>query len=151
MCTNKLLSKCIFCLSAFVMKTSSNLFSGWSHTISVIGVFVWLIEPRWCVIKFVLNKNMLGYIVAIGYVFTCELQTVKTHSDYLKIFYQSVVHFMPFHVKILCHGSHDSGSKVWLCYIQFCVIMERYNGARLYREMTVNVISLHIETFLSND
>jgi len=46
------------CVSAFVIKTSSNLFSGWSHTI---------IES--CVIKFVLNKYMCAYVVAIGYVF----------------------------------------------------------------------------------
>ena len=42
---------------------------------AVIGLFVWLIEPMWVVIKFALNKYMHGYIVAIGYVFMCELQT----------------------------------------------------------------------------
>ena len=31
---------------------------------------------------------------------------------------------MPFCTKMLCHGSHDSGSTVWPCYIQFCIIMD---------------------------
>jgi len=91
----------------------------------VIGLFVWLIEPRWCVIKFVLNKYMSGYFVAVGQVFfTCELQTVNMCSNYFKLFYQSVADFMPFCIKMLCHGFHDLGSKVWSCYIQFCVITD---------------------------
>ena len=39
-----------------------------------------LFEPRWCVIKFVVNKSAGGQVVAIGYVFTGELQTVKTRQ-----------------------------------------------------------------------
>jgi len=50
--------------------------------------------------------------VAIGYVFTCELQTVKVCSNYFKIFYRSVANFMPFRVKMLYCGFHNSGFKV---------------------------------------
>ena len=60
----------------------------------MIGLYVWLIERWWCAIKFVLNKYTLGYVVADGYVFTCELQTMKTRSNNFEIFYQSVEDFM---------------------------------------------------------
>ena len=73
-------------------------------------MIVWLFEPRWCVIKFVLNKYTCRYVVAIGYVFMCELQTVK--MCYFKIFYQSVADFKPFCIKMLCRGFRDLGSKI---------------------------------------
>jgi len=36
----------------------------------VIGLFVWLIEPRWRVIKVVINKSTRAQVVAVGY-FVC--------------------------------------------------------------------------------
>ena len=54
----------------------------------VIRLFVSLIEPWCCVIKFVINKSTCGQVVPISYVlFTCELQTVNTHSNYFETFY----------------------------------------------------------------
>ena len=79
----------------------------------MIRLFVWMNEPKGCVIKFMLNKYICGYIVAFGYMFFMrELQTVKMHSNYFKILYRTVADFMPFLVKMLCCGFHDSGSKV---------------------------------------
>jgi len=34
----------------------------------VIGLFIWLIEPRWCVIKAVITKSTRVKVVAIAYV-----------------------------------------------------------------------------------
>ena len=41
----------------------------------VIGRFVWLTEPWWCVIKVVINIYWLCFLI-------CELQTVKTYLNY---------------------------------------------------------------------
>jgi len=79
----------------------------------VIGLFVWLIGPRWCVIIFVISKSMFSYV----WIINCE-----THLNYFKKFDTSVTDFVPFCGKMHCHGSHKSGLKVWPCYIQFCVI-----------------------------
>ena len=50
--------------------------------------------------------------MGIGYNFTCELQTVKTGSNYFEILYPSVADFMPFCIKMLCHEFHESGFKI---------------------------------------
>jgi len=39
----------------------------------VIGLFIWLIEPTWCVIKVAINKSTRGEFVVVGNVFTREL------------------------------------------------------------------------------
>jgi len=52
------------CVSAFVMKKSyfgEHLVGGVTQQPRfVIGLFVWLIEARCCVIKYVLNKHTCG-------------------------------------------------------------------------------------------
>ena len=85
------------CVSAFVMKTSyfiEHKFSGWSHTI---------IEG--CDCAKVVCKYMRGYVVAIGYIFTCELQTVKTCSNNFEIFYW---------VSCGVHGISSKNALLWI-------------------------------------
>ena len=56
--------------------------------------------------------------LAMGF-FPCELQAVKTHSNYFEIFYQSVADFMPFCVKMLFRGFGVQGLTILyqiLCY-----------------------------------
>jgi len=77
-----------------------NVATIWANKWMFIGayLFVWLIESQWCVIKFVPNKYIPGYVVAVGYVFfTYKLQT----ENVFKLFQNILLLSSGFHA-ILC-------------------------------------------------
>ena len=72
----------------------------------VIGLFVRLNKPRWCVIKFVNNNLLVNKLwpFAMNY-------KLKTLSNYFENFYLSVAGFITFRIKCSVVDSTNHGPR----------------------------------------
>jgi len=99
------------------------------------GLFVWLIEPEWCVIKFVLNKYMCGYIVTVGYVF---YMWITNCENMFRLFRNIVSVSCRFHA--ITHKNALSRipwfgvQSLTVLYSILCYSGPWYNGAQPYRK-----------------
>jgi len=98
----------------------------------VIGLFVWLIEPRWYVIKFVFNKYTCGYALGTGYSFYVW---IKNCENTFKLFQIILSVSCGFHA-ILCKNilswiQRFAVQGLTILYLISCYNGLLYGGTRL--------------------
>ena len=117
--------KCICLCICFCNENVIKLIQ-WVELLRVmIRLFIWLIEPWWCVIKFVLDKYMCGYVAAIFYVRITNCKNVfKLFQNILSV--RCEFHAISHKNALSCIPQFGVQS-VTVLYPIMC-----YNGAQLY-------------------
>ena len=149
MCTNKLPWKCIWCVSAFLMRTSCEVLRTYllvevtQLMRVVIGLFARLIESKWCV-RF---GSIINLWVIYGHWINFYVW-VTNCKNVFKLFWNIRPVSGGFYViswKIEYCGYHELGSKFWSCYNRFHVIL-----VQVIAELHCNIVNKYLDILHCN-